>query len=134
MTEKLVSIFLPDLNIGGSEKVAITLAREFIQYGLRVDFVLVKAKGDLLQEVPTGANVVDLKASNFVTSLPALVRYLKVSRPQTLLSFMDFSNVFAVLARILARAQTRIVIRIPTTLSLNITPWYKKVMGRILIF
>ena len=47
----LISILLPDLSGGGAERVNIDLAHEFARAGHEVEFVLMQARGELLEEV-----------------------------------------------------------------------------------
>lgn len=107
-----VAIFLPSLGGGGAERVMFYLARGFVERGYEVDLVLVKREGAYLSEVPENVNVVDLKARRILTSLPALVRYLRRAQPVAVLSALDHSNIAALWARKLARVNVRVVVSI----------------------
>ena len=56
----LISILLPDLRGGGAERVNLDLAYEFVRAGHEVEFVLMQARGELLEEARTSFSVVDL--------------------------------------------------------------------------
>ena len=56
-----ICIILPDLRGGGAEKVCINLAKEWIKQKHNVSFILMEKKGELLKEVPSEINIVDLK-------------------------------------------------------------------------
>jgi glycosyltransferase involved in cell wall biosynthesis len=84
-----------------------------------VDLVLAKREGPYLSEVQENVNVVDLNAGGVLKSLPALIRYLRRAQPAALLSAMDHSNIIALLAKILARVQTRVVVSVHNTLSIS---------------
>lgn len=107
-----VSLFLPSLRGGGAERVMVNLARGFVDRGLDVDLVLVKAEGPYLAEVPPGVRVVNLKASRVLASLPGLMRYLRREKPAALLSTLDHANIVALWAKRLSRSPTRVVIRV----------------------
>ena len=81
-----------------------------------VDLVLARAEGPFLAEVPGSVRLVDLKASRVLTSLPALVRYLRRERPAALLSVLH-ANLVALWARRLAGVPTRVVVSERNTLS-----------------
>ena len=127
-----IAFFLPNLEVGGSEQVAVTLANEFSRRAIQVDMVLVNSSGELVQELLPDVNIINLNASAFRNSFFPLVNYLKNHQPSALLSWMDFSNVFAVLAAKLVKLQPRVAIRIPTTLSRNIKPFLKNLFARLL--
>jgi glycosyltransferase involved in cell wall biosynthesis len=110
MLNEHVAIYLPSLRGGGAERVMVTLANGFAARGYAVDLVLATAEGPYLKDVDAAVRLVDLKARRVVTSLPALVRYLRRERPVAMLSAMGHANVIAVLARSLARVPTRVVV------------------------
>lgn len=114
----LISIFLPSLRGGGVERMRLYLAKRFVERGYKVEFVLAKCEGPYLGEVPKNINVVDLKAGRVLTSLPALVRYLRRAQPVALLSAMDHSNIVALWAKRFAMVRARVVVSVHTTLSM----------------
>ena len=67
----MISILLPDLRGGGAERVNLDLAQEFARAGHEVEFVLMQARGELLEEAapafpwstsPLPAPVITLRA------------------------------------------------------------------------
>lgn len=112
-----VAFYLPSLRGGGAEKVILNLVKEFVNRGFRVDLVLVKAKGEHLDDVPKSANIIDLDSRRFFAALPSLASYLKSNHPDVLLSTIDTANIVAIFAKRIARVDTKIVIRISNVLS-----------------
>jgi len=82
-----------------------------------IDLVLVKACSEHATQFPPGVRVVNLKARHTITSLPALMRYLRRERPAALLAAKDRAMRVAIVARWFARTSTRIVGRLGTTVS-----------------
>jgi hypothetical protein len=76
-SQKRVSIFLPDLVVGGAERSMLKLAGGIAGRGYAVDLVLSRAEGPFLAEVPKSVRLLDLKARRVLTSLPALIHYLR---------------------------------------------------------
>lgn len=110
-----VSFFLPNLDGGGAERVALNLAVGFAARGFRTDLVLASASGPYLSEVPDTVRVVDLRAPRVLRSLPALVKYLRRERPAVILSALDHANLVAMAATRLARVRTRAIVSVHCT-------------------
>jgi glycosyltransferase involved in cell wall biosynthesis len=112
-----IAFFLVNLDGGGAEKVMLSLADGFATKGLKVDLVLAKLEGDYLALIPPNVRLINLSSSRLISSLPLLVRYLQKNRPKVLISALEDPNTLAIIAKILARVPTRIVITIHNHLS-----------------
>ena len=115
-----IAIFLPNLGGGGAERVALSSAADLVERGHRVDMLLVEARGDLLPLVPDGVRIVDFKAHRLIASLPALIRYLREDRPDTLHAVMWPLTIIAVMAHRLARSSAKLVVSDQNALSQKI--------------
>jgi len=113
-----LALFLPDMGIGGAERVALAMLQGFLDRGYEVDLVLANGIGPLLALVPKEVTIVDLRAPRFRQVLFALVRYLRERRPYALQAMMWPTPLLALIARRLAGVDTRIVVSEHTTLSL----------------
>lgn len=76
-----IAIVLPNLGIGGAERISITLAEELLAEGFAVDLVLLRAIGPLLATVPSEVRVIGLNAQRLRKSLTGLRRYFRQARP-----------------------------------------------------
>ena len=84
------------------------------------NFVLAKADGVYIDDLPPEVRVVDLGSPQTLRSLPGLVHYLRRERPHALLSALDHANIIALVARQLAQVPTRMVVTVHNTLSSEI--------------
>jgi glycosyltransferase involved in cell wall biosynthesis len=114
-----VAFLLPTLGGGGAEKAAIALASEFAGRGLRLDFVLMRAIGHFLDQVPAGASVFDLKVDRARWVLGPLVKYLRERRPRSVLSFMWPLNSAIVIAERIAMTGARLILTEHTDWAVN---------------
>jgi len=96
---KKISLFLPSLAGGGAERVAVTLANEFVAQGLLVDVVLACEQGLLADELDPLVRVVCFKKKRLLLSFFSLCHYLYVARPDALISGLWHANLVAALAR-----------------------------------
>lgn len=104
-----IAVLIPDLAGGGAERVALTLAKGFVERGHSVDLVLFRARGEFMELVSEGVRIVDLKSDRFRRAIRPLADYLKDSPPDALLALMWPMPVVAWIARLLSRAKCRVV-------------------------
>jgi glycosyltransferase involved in cell wall biosynthesis len=95
----------------------INLAHGLADNGCNVDMVLAQMEGEFLSDLRESVNVVDLKASRALTSLPALVRYLKKEQPVAMLSVFGYVNIVAIWAWRLAAVNTKLFVNEQNTVS-----------------
>lgn len=112
-----IAIFIPTLTGGGVEKNMVNLSRAFVDRGHAVDLVLANAVGPLVTEVDPRVNVVDLKSSRVIFSLPDLSRYMRSSKPDVLLAGMGHANLVALAARWFSGGKCKVVVSVHTVLS-----------------
>ena len=79
---------MPHLHIGGAEKLYVNLAIEWSKYGHSVTFLLLQKKGELLSLLPTEIKVRDLRVNKIRQSVLPIVKYLRDSQPDIVLSAM----------------------------------------------
>lgn len=111
-----VAFFIPYFREGGVESTTHRLAACFRDRGHRVDLLTFGHDSSHLRP-DSPFDVVDLDASRTLTSVPAVVSYLRDVRPDGLLATHYFANICAVVARSLARSDARLVLTERLSLS-----------------
>ena len=99
-----------DLSPGGVERQCLVLARALRDRGVAVTLVLHECHGELEPLLPEGVPVVVLNGSRTMADISRLRRFLLDRRPDILLANVDYNNVAASLATIMAGTTTRLVI------------------------
>ena len=121
-----VSMLLPDLRGGGAERVNIDLAHEFARAGHEVEFVLMQARGEFLEEAREHFSVIDLATARARSMPLALARYLRHRRPNALLAAMWPLTVIAPLAARLSGHRCKVMISEHGILSAQYRDWGRR--------
>ncbi|MFZ0866158.1 MAG: glycosyltransferase [Candidatus Sulfotelmatobacter sp.] len=110
MMDKRIAIFVPTLQFGGAERVALNLASGFLQRGFSVDILVASDRGVFGDLIPVGARLYSLgNKGRVLRALPNLVNYLRRESPWCVVPIMDHTNVVTLWARWLARMSTTIL-------------------------
>lgn len=128
-----IAVFIPNLIVAGAERYAVNLSRALHERGHRVDLVVGKAIGELVDEVAGGVRLVELGRSHNSSNLIRLARYLRSEQPDALLPALIGANNISVLAAMLSRAPTRVVISQHTGIkpSLQGSGWRNKLLAML---
>ncbi|BCA63525.1 hypothetical protein HMP09_2759 [Sphingomonas sp. HMP9] len=116
-----IALLLPSLEPGGTERVTLTLAEEFLRLGDDVDLLLLRQEGALLDAVPVGVRLVPLEARRLRNAVRPLKDYCTQVRPDVLLASMWPLTSIAVWAA--RRSRTRVVVAEHNTLSVEAQTW-----------
>jgi glycosyltransferase involved in cell wall biosynthesis len=117
MLERRIAFFVPTLAGGGAERVALNLLKGMLERDILLDLVVADTEGPYLDLVPDRVRLINLGTGRVSKAIPALARYLKETQPVGLLSHMNHANIAAILAKELARSQTKLVVVEHNTLS-----------------
>jgi glycosyltransferase involved in cell wall biosynthesis len=129
-----IALFLPDLRGGGAERVMLNIARALSERGVRVDIVLAERQGEYLDHVPASIRIVDLHSKRILQSTGPLAKYLRDEKPDALISALSHVNAIALVARQMARTNTRVIISLHNTMSVEAaseTGWKQKIVPAV---
>lgn len=118
-----ISLLLPNLKGGGAERVSIDLADAFAELGHSVEFVLLKAEGEFLEQAEGRHRVVDLNVSRMRSTIIPLTRYIRKNRPDGLIAAMWPLSFIAPIAMKLSFHQCPVLTVEHSTLSNQYANW-----------
>ncbi|EME9802032.1 glycosyltransferase [Vibrio alginolyticus] len=106
-----ITLYMPDLQLGGAERMFVNLANNFASRGFFVDLVLNKRQGHYLDEVSSQVNVIELGVENSRYAIPKFTFYLLKNRPDRILSTLFHANLVSIISCALTGNLTRCYIR-----------------------
>ena len=92
-----IAFFFPSLDIGGVEKVMITLANEFISKGFLVDIVVCSKKGELISELNNDIRIIDFCNIRLAFSFWKLYLYFVREKPYSVISGPTYANLISII-------------------------------------
>jgi len=134
--KKKISLFIPTLEGAGAEKVVLTLANGFVSKGYQVDLIVIKLEGAFSKEIDFNVNVINLNCKRIFLSLFPLIKYLRLSNPDILLSSLTHVNIISIIASLLSRVKTKIIViehSLKTKLFKNLT-FKNKILDLLMLF
>ncbi|MBD2260576.1 glycosyltransferase [Pseudanabaena sp. FACHB-2040] len=118
-----LSFFLPPLIGAGGERVVLSLAKVFVDWGFKVDLVVPETSGrhaKFMKTVPEKVRVIDLATPKtktvYLKKLFKLKQYLEAEKPDVMLANVDYVGV-ANFARQISKSQTKIIQVVHSNLS-----------------
>ncbi len=116
--KKRLAILAPLKEWGGIERKMLILCREFVAAGIDVEFLLTRGgRVPYPSQFPSEVRIVDLGSRGKLDALPKLIRHLRQSRPDALLTAKDHAAKVGVLASRLGRLSVPVYVKVTNTLS-----------------
>ena len=113
-----IALFISSPRIGGGERVMVDLANAFVRRGYAVDLLVLRTDGQYAHQLDERVRVVPLRVRRILLALPKLIMYLRREHPPVLLALDGYNHLLALAARSISGADTCIILRVGTTLSL----------------
>lgn len=103
-------LLLPNLNIGGAEKVNIELARQFKYFGFDVCFVLGEKRGLLLNEVEKDIPVYDVNRNNPISTVLGIKNKIDTIKPDYVIASMWGLTVYTAFAKVICNVKFKLLL------------------------
>lgn len=117
LEKKFIAFVLPTLEIGGAEKMTLNLIQGLLNFGYKIELILIDAKGPLLKNVPKGCNIINFKLKHTSFSLFKLIKYLRNETPMVLISSLTHLNIITIISMLISRVKTKLIIMEQANLS-----------------
>ena len=115
-----VAFVLPSYDIGGAQRVLVTLLNSIDRRAIDPVLIVFDARGAIGEMVPDWVPVYELARPRLRQALPALLRTLHRLAPDVIFSTFGYVNIALLAMRPLLQGRPRIVIREPNTPSQSI--------------
>ena len=116
-----IALYMHNLAGGGAERTNLDLMRSWLAAGHTVTLVLHSKSGELLDQLPVGLAVETLDTARSIADTLPLARYLRRAQPDVLLTSLDHNNIVGLLAKLLARSRTPVIICQHNPFTMNST-------------
>lgn len=133
LIDQHIALFVESMGGGGAERVFSLLSENFSSRGHQVDLLLMEAKRRFLFDIASSVNIVDLNSRNPLICIIKLFQYFRRIKPDAILATLVVDSVIAIIAKGIARAKTKVVVRVANTLSQKERSWIKKKIERLLV-
>ena len=110
MTQRHVAFYMHDLSGGGVERMRLALIEELRARGIKATLIVGSRTGELASLLPPDLAVEALDRTGMLHSVLPLARVLRRLRADVLIASLDHNNITAVLARLVSRLPTRVVV------------------------
>ena len=117
--KKKIYFIIPDLRCGGAEKVFINLANNWAKLH-DISFILMNKKGEMLKDLHSQINIIDLKITKLRYFFPKLIRIFKKNNNAYFISAMWPLNTIVLLASLFSIKSNKIFITEHINLSKSI--------------
>lgn len=121
---KQLFVLLPNLDMGGAERVVVTLLRHIDRSKFNCCLaVLGDDKGVLVASLPTDMQVIFFNRKRVLTAVPLLIRHLWLARPELVFSNLSHLNLVIAIIRFLLPKSAKFIARESNVVSINLTQY-----------
>jgi glycosyltransferase involved in cell wall biosynthesis len=119
--KKHIYILCPSLNSGGAERVVVYLLKHLDRKKYTLHLLLLKREGAYLGEIPDDVEIINLNKKHKLDFLKIIfmlafsVYWIK--KPDLILSFLDYTNLLALLALLLSPCKPKIMVSVRIHIS-----------------
>lgn len=106
-----IALFIRSMAGGGAQRMMVRYASGFARHGLEVDVLCLFPEGPFRDELDPMVRLLPLQSRRVIGAIPEVARYLRRHKPDAMMVTEPASNIAVILSRMLARSQTRLLVR-----------------------
>lgn len=110
--ENSIIIFIPTLNDGGAEKVAVSLSNSLASKGKKIILLTLKRNNKINHNISEKVEIIELNASRLLFCFFEFIKILISKRPKYLVSFLYASCIVSAICKILSFSNVKIIFSI----------------------
>lgn len=109
-----IAIMLPDLTVGGAERVALSIANGLADRGFPIELLLSRYRGALIDDVNEAVSVIEFGPKRtagigVAANVPAMISYCHQRRPRAVLPHLEHPTLVWLTATSLANVETSVI-------------------------
>ncbi len=112
-----VLLFMRSVGGGGAERVAVNIANQLAEEGLKCGFVVMGKERDYQKEIRHDISLHFLNTPRYSVAGMRVVSYLRRFRPRVIFSTNHRTSFWGVMAKRFSKVPARVIVREPTTPS-----------------
>lgn len=117
MTSVSTTFILPDLAGGGAQRVMLSISGAIDTSKITPSIIVIGNDNTLIDDVPSHNQIINGRAKRLRDGLPWLIRQIRQSKPDVIVSVMGYLNLTLLSAKLLLPKNTRIIVREANVLS-----------------
>ena len=122
--QKQLFVLLPNLNMGGAERVVLTLLRNIDRSKFDCYLVVLgDDKGALISSLPNDVQAIFFNRKRVLSAVPSLIRHLWLARPELVFSNLSHLNLVIAIIRFLLPKSAKFIARESNVVSINLTQY-----------
>lgn len=125
--KKIIAFIIPALNIGGAEKVTLSIIKNIDKKRYTPVLITMNSQGPLKNEIPSDVKLYDIDSLRFRYSVIRLMKLLKHLQPDCIFSTLSYASFIIIILKKLLGLRAKIIVRESSTVScvLKQLPPYK---------
>lgn len=125
--KKIIAFILPTLNVGGAERVTLSVIKGLDKERYTPVLITMNAKGPLRNEIPSYVKLYVIECTKFRYSIFKLIKLIKRIQPDCIYSTLRYVSFIILLLKCLLGLKARIIVRESNTVSMVLKqmPAYK---------
>ncbi len=117
---KKICFFLPNLQVGGAEKVMCHIANLLAENSYRIEFVVVNDHSNKINSINKKIKIINLSSMKTIFSFLKFLKYVYREKPDIIISTFNNTSYISSIIKLLFNRQLKLIIRKPISPMFNL--------------